>query len=63
MNDILDQYDDTNLRAFFQKYLKQNKLEKSFKEHIAAEVKVESEVGEASTVVPVNVQRKRRKVR
>ena len=61
VNDILDQYDDATLRAFFQKFLKQNNLEKSFKEHIAAEVKVESEVGEASTVVPVNVQRKRRK--
>ena len=41
VNDILDQYDDATLRAFFQKYLKQNALEKSFKEHIAAEVKVE----------------------
>ena len=53
-NDILDEFDDATLRAFFQKYLKQNALEKSFKEQI-------SEEGETSTVVPVNVQRKRRK--
>ena len=53
-NDIFDGYDDATLRAFFPKYLKQNALEKSFKEQI-------SEEGETSTVVPVNVQSKRRK--
>ena len=57
-SDILDGYDDATLRAFSPKYLKRNALEKSFKEHIAAEMNIK---GEASTVVPVNVQRKRRK--
>ena len=57
-SDILDGYDDATLRAFFQKYLKQNALEKSFKEHIATEKNIK---GEVSTMVPVNAQRKRRK--
>ena len=62
---ILDEYGDATLRAFFRKYLKQNALEKSFKEYVddynAAEMNIKSEEGEASPVVPMNVQSKRRK--
>ena len=47
--------------AFFTKYLKRNAFEKSFKEHIAAEMNIKSEEGDASAVFPVNAQRKRRK--
>ena len=63
--DILDEFDDATLRALFQKYLKQNALEKSFKEHIeehiAVGTNIKSEESEPSAVVPVNAQRKRRK--
>ena len=65
VNDILDQYDDTALRALFQIYLEQNALEKSFKEqindYIAAGMNIKREESEPSGVVPMNAQHKRRK--